>query len=300
MPKYCIEVGCKRHAVYSFKGESPSFCKNHKAEMMINVKSKICIEEECIKVASFNFEGNKRPIYCKTHSKSEMIDVKKKKCREIGCIKSPVFNYKGKNSPIYCRLHAKEGMRDVKSRRCKTDMCDILVTYSYEGYCLQCYIRMYPNKYVCKRNKVKEGAVVCYVKENTDFKWVEDRRIFNGYYLHRPDLLLDLGNKVIIVECDENQHNGYDNNREEKRLMEIHKDIGERPIVFIRFNPDGYTKGGKRIVSCWKRSNLGITLKKKEEWDERLGVLKKTIDYWTNPEHVSNKNIEVVNLFFNE
>ena len=32
---------------------------------------------------------------------------------------------------------------------------------------------------------------------------------------------------------------------ENKRIMEISQDLGHRPIVFIRFNPDEYNKNGK-------------------------------------------------------
>ena len=37
------------------------------------------------------------------------------------------------------------------------------------------------------------------------------------------------------------------------RLMELSQDVGFRPIVFIRFNPDGY-----KITSCWYINKLGI------------------------------------------
>jgi len=37
------------------------------------------------------------------------------------------------------------------------------------------------------------------------------------------------------------------------RLMELSQDVGFRPIVFIRFNQDGY-----KITSCWYINKLEI------------------------------------------
>ena len=49
--------------------------------------------------------------------------------------------------------------------------------------------------------------------------------------------------------------------------MELSQDLGHRPIIFIRFNPDSYEKDGKRIRSCWGPNKLGIlVIKKKKEW----------------------------------
>jgi hypothetical protein len=64
-------------------------------------------------------------------------------------------------------------------------------------------------------------------------------------------LLLDLGYQVIIIEVDENQHTEYDCSCENKRTMQLSQDLGHRPIVFIRFNPDDYEKDGTSVTSCW-------------------------------------------------
>ena len=83
--------------------------------------------------------------------------------------------------------------------------------------------------------------------------------------------------------------------------MELSKDLGHRPIVFIRFNPDDYIKNGKTISSCWGQDKRGICLVKKSkqtEWDQRLKVLVEHINYWINPENTTNKTIETVQLFY--
>ena len=67
----------------------------------------------------------------------------------------------------------------------------------------------------------------------------------------RPDLFLDFGYQVLIVEIDENQHQNYDCSCENKRLMELSQDVQHKPIVFIRFNPDDYMDQERKISSCW-------------------------------------------------
>ena len=46
--------------------------------------------------------------------------------------------------------------------------------------------------------------------------------------------------------------------------MEISQDLGHRPIVFIRFNPDKYEKNGENITSCWGNNKKGICVVKKK------------------------------------
>jgi hypothetical protein len=112
--------------------------------------------------------------------------------------------------------------------------------------------------------------------------------------------MCDFGSHIVIIEVDENQHTDYETSCEHKRMMEISRDLGHRPIVFIRFNPDCYTNAeGKRISSCWKVGKDGILRisdKQKTNWNNRLEKLKEIIDYWTK--NVSEKTIEIVELFY--
>jgi len=98
---------------------------------------------------------------------------------------------------------------------------------------------------------------------------------------------------------DENAHDDYDTTCENKRLMEISKDLNHRPIIFIRFNPDSYILGGKKITSCWKVNKLGhmqLVKSKQKEWEERINKLLETINYWIN--NPSEKTINLIHLFY--
>ena len=144
--------------------------------------------------------------------------------------------------------------------------------------------------------------MVEYVKTKfPELKWIADKIISGGCSKRRPDLLFDLGYQIIIVEIDENQHIDYDCSCENKRIMELSQDVGHRPIIFIRFNPDGYDQSGTNITSCWGLNKMGICVvkkSKKDEWGQRLTTLEEHINYWINPDNITNKTIETIQLFY--
>ena len=83
--------------------------------------------------------------------------------------------------------------------------------------------------------------------------------------------------------------------------MELSQDLGHRPTIFIRFNPDDYNKNGIKISSCWTINNKGLCIvkeKKKDEWMQRLNVLEEHINYWIDPINKTNKIIEIIELFY--
>ena len=69
---------------------------------MIDVKSKRCIHEDCIKIPTFNFSTETKGLYCFEHKKENMIDVKSKRCIHEGCIKIPTFNFPTETKGLYC------------------------------------------------------------------------------------------------------------------------------------------------------------------------------------------------------
>jgi len=184
---------------------------------------------------------------------------------------------------------------------CKTPLCETRGTKKYNGYCLFCCIHMCPEVSVSRNYKTKEREVTDRIKESfPDFDWILDKKVEGGCSRRRPDLLLDLGERIIIVEVDENKHTTYDCSCENKRLMELSRDLGHRPIVFIRFNPDGYVNStGKKISSCWRLNGHGVmTIMKtrQKEWDTRISTLKDQVRYWV--ENSTEKTVEIIELFY--
>jgi hypothetical protein len=186
---------------------------------------------------------------------------------------------------------------------CKSSWCETTGNKKYEGYCLPCFVNNPENqsKPSMRNYKTKEKEVVTQITESfTEFTWISDKKIQDGCSKRRPDLLLDMGTHIIIVEIDENKHIYYDCSCENKRLMEISQDLNHRPVIFIRFNPDEYiNEKGIKIKSCWKLNKLGvisIVKTKKIEWDERIKILKELIQYWIDNQ--TTKTIEIIELFY--
>jgi hypothetical protein len=167
---------------------------------------------------------------------------------------------------------------------------------------MPCCLNLFPDTPVARNYKTKETATVYAVREAfPDFSWVSDKRVADGCSLRRPDLMVDMGTHLVILEVDENQHTSYDSSCETKRLMQISQDVGHRPIVFIRFNPDSYTAKGVRVPSCWHTNKMGIMVvvkKRAPEWDQRLARLKETIGHWVI--HGTEKTVEIVELFYDD
>jgi hypothetical protein len=267
---------------------------------MVDIISKTCIHTGCKTHPVFNYEGKTKRLYCNLHKLEGMVNTISKTCIHTDCKTRPVFNYEGKTKGLYCNMHKLEGMVNIKNKTCKSDWCYIQVTEKYEGYCLRCYIYLFPDKPINRNYKTKETAVSEFIKSSfPTMDWITDKRVYEGCSKRRPDLLLDLGQKVIIVEVDENQHIQYDTTCENKRLMEISTDLGYRSLIMVRFNPDDYEEGSVSISSCWGINKKGLCVvkkTKKQEWENRLNKLYNILHYWIKTE--SSKMIELERLFF--
>ena len=302
--KMCKENNCDKYAEFRYKEEKDlSYCFVHKKDNMIKNVYRKCKQNNCNIRPNFNYNGEKQPIYCTMHKKDGMIDIIHKTCNEINCIIRPHYNYKGQKIGIYCMKHKLDGMINITDKTCKTYLCDTQISDKYNGYCLRCYIHMFPENPIVKNYKTKERAVSEYIlKTYPDKTILSDKRVIDGCSKRRPDILIDLGHQVIICEVDENQHIEYDCTCENKRIMELFLDTGSRPIIFIRFNPDDYIdKNNTKILSCWYTNKKGITVinkKRNTDWNNRLSVLKQTIDYWL--EYKTDKTIVIIQLFYNQ
>ena len=237
-------------------------------------------------------EHNKRKSRCVLCGGSEICPHQKQKSRCKLC--------KGSSFCIHnkTKSHCKScGGSEI----CKSVWCHTRATKKYEGYCMPCFVNNPANmhKPAMRNYKTKEKEVVdCVIQHYPQFTWIADRKVQDGCSQRRPDLLLDMGSHIIIIEVDENKHTSYDCSCENKRLMEISQDLQHRSIVFIRFNPDSYRdQYGVMVKSCWKLNKLGVmTIVSRNEWNERLGILIQQIKYWVdNP---TEKTVEIVELFY--
>jgi len=124
---------------------------------------------------------------------------------------------------------------------------------------------------------------------------VNDKRVDGGCSKRRPDIFVDVLSHVVIVEVDENAHIAYDKTCENRRIMELSEDIAHRPLVFIRFNPDGNSTG----PSCWGVNGDSVAVVKRKravEWQDRLATLSRTVGFWITT--IPDRTVELIKLFY--
>ena len=191
------------------------------------------------------------------------------------------------------------------SQLCKSTFCETYKNKKYNGYCTRCYIHLFPNEPISRNYKTKEYAVLEFIRETyPEHTWINDKKIEGGCSKKRPDIFLDLLTHSIIIEIDENQHRSYDN-CEIKRINLLFEDLGDRHIVFIRFNPDDYLdKDNNKITSCWGIDRNGLSSVKKSkrrEWGNRLESLKNVVDRYLNIDEIDvSEPITTEHLFYDE
>jgi hypothetical protein len=303
--RYCKECGgssicqhgkqkryCKECGGYSIcqHGKQKSYCKECGGSSICQHGKNKYICKECGGSSICQHEKQKR--YCKECGGSSICQHGKQKsyCKECGG--SSICQH-GKQK-AYCKECGGASL-------CKSSWCEIHGNQKYKGFCLNCFINLFPDEPNTRNYKTKEKDVVDRITQAFhNFTWVADKKVQDGCSRRRPDLLLDMGSHIIIIEVDENKHTDYDCSCEHKRLMELSQDLQHRPIIFIRFNPDYFfNQEGIIVKSCWKLNKLGvmqITKTKQKEWEERIEALKQQIQYWIdNP---TEKTIEIIELFY--
>ena len=337
MPYYCKSDDCKgkkKQAFYNFIGLKPKFCSNCKKPDMIDVKNPKCISCNLIR-PYFNYPNETKAICCVSCKKDGMIDIKNPKCecgkaqpffnypnetKAICCVSCkkpdminvvspkcecgkarPYFNYPNETKAICCVSCKKLDMINVVSPKCITESCEQFS--QKDNYCWRCYYFYNPSKKP-ERLKVKEEEVVNYLKQEfKDIEMITDKALIgDGLCLkNRPDVLINLNKHSIIIEIDEEQHkyNNYKPLCEEARINNIQEAL-DRPIIIIRFNPDGYTENGKKVKSCFnidKKTGMRVIPKNQEQnWVNRLAKLKDTLAF--SLDNYKDDPIRIIKLFY--
>ena len=301
MPKLCDYENCRKRACYALTYGNPDRCKEHKEDRkgqyaickcgkaspiynepgettaiycsqcktatMIDIKHKKC---KCGKARpTYNEPGETTAIYCSQCKTATMIDIKNKKCK---CGKAqPTYNEPEETTAIYCSQCKTETMVNVVSKKCKAHdetLCDTRGSIKYKGYCTTCFQHLFPNDPLSFqiRCKSKEIAVRDFINVHFD-GWQHDKCLYTGHcdctIRRRIDHRVLIGNTLLVVETDENQHKGYDQMDEETRYDDLYMAHGGK-WIYIRFNPDKYKS---------KKGN-----NKNPEISTRLTVLKQEIE----------------------
>jgi hypothetical protein len=296
----CRHDGCYVYASFGVKEKQATHCLEHKTDDMVNVKNKRCEVEDCDINATFGLELG-RATHCALHKSTVMFNVLYKPCEHVGCTKTKTFGVE-QGKPTHCFEHKSPDMFDVLEKRlCKNEGCNKRVdNLKYNGYCVRCFIYLFPDQEVSKTYRVKEKHFQEFlIAHYPGIEDTIDKQVHGGCSKRRPDAYIDCLTHVLIIENDENQHVEYDTLCEEQRENDLFTDFGDRPNIYIRFNPDNYIReDGKKQDSCFhfhKRYDVPI-IKDEKEWMMRTQVLKRVIDH--HIQRVPEEAITRICLFF--
>lgn len=159
---------------------------------------------------------------------------------------------------------------------CKSTNCkSIIYNDSYQGYCLECFRIEYPNDELVRNYRVKEKTIIsdigCKYRDIICNKRIGD----NGCIL-RPDGLIKLESHNIIIEIDEHQHKAKGYTDEHGRILKIYNAFDCKPLVVIRFNPDGFNGLANGLFSF--NSSGMLTIANQEIYQNSINELIKVID----------------------
>ena len=180
-------------------------------------------------------------------------------------------------------------------------------TYCYP-LCQGCFCNKYPDNERSTLYKIKDRYLRDELRTrfpSNDINMIFDKAIDGGCSNKRPDVLIDLSTHSIVIECDENQHKNYE--CENKRTMQLFEDLGNRPLVIIRFNPDNYIdKTKNKIKGCFKPLTEVQDIHKKRfynineiEWNRRIYVLEKIIKEYIDLNTFPSREMTEIKLFYN-
>ena len=178
----------------------------------------------------------------------------------------------------------------------------------YVKMCADCFYFTYPDeKRVPTRYKRRQHYIHEKLTERFGIGFFEyDVSIQCSSSGRIPDWFRDCFHFVLNFELDENQHKDRDSSCEQKRLMQLFQDCGNRPFKCLRFNPDKYRKqngdvhpGCFTFEKVYDKENNVIDLKmivNEEELDRRLQCVFYNLDRMLD--QAPTKEVEVLHMFY--
>ena len=198
-------------------------------------------------------------------------------------------------------------MHDKRKTRCSScavnrknfcKVCDSVYVKNcaYYPLCCRCYCLSHPDEKIPRRYKLKQHYIYDKIKEIYESGFEYDKTISGGCSSRRPDFLFDRLTHSVIVEIDEEQHIGY--SCENKRTMSIFEDLGNRPLVIIRFNPDNYRTEKEEVSGCFTFDEKNSIVVNSYQFEYRMKLLLNSINHHINS--IPDREITEIKLFFNE
>jgi len=275
----CESTGCTEFATYGdARTRKSAYCGKHRNEKegLVDVVSTRCKFPGCTAFAKYGDAGTRKAAYCGKHrnEKEGLVNVASARCKFPGCTVFAIYGDALTKERKYCQEHCKEGNVDVAHHQCAE--CSEIRVKRKGDLCATCDVKI---SGASRKAHVKENDMVAAIKQfileldasihSIVAKYNES--IGASYGSYRPDIHIDCGTHVIVIECDEFQHKPrfvrrvktetggddgdevlvtegkcvakYDEMSETKRMINIHASRG-KPCYFLRFNPDPFKIGG--------------------------------------------------------
>jgi len=200
---------------------------------MINVKAKLCQDEDCNLQAVFGKIFQPK-THCSRHRNKNQFAKNNPSCETISCKKLPFYTDDGRNYPIRCEDHKNANDINIVETPCKS--CNLTYFINNKlGLCTDCFDYNVKKVHHAKENRIKD------VLDANKISYLSHDKIPEfGCNKKRPDFIFDMTSHFVILEVDENQHSGYACECEQGRMVMLHQDFGGAPVIFIRYNPDKY------------------------------------------------------------
>jgi len=269
----------------------------------------ICREKDKMRREMHKCEHGRQRSRCKDCGGSSICehDRERSKCKDCGgssiCehgrIRSRCKDCGGSSICEHGRIRSR-CITCTPKRACQNCLCVYVApNYRFKPYCFTCYCVLnpgvdIPRKYMLKEHHLRNSLI----EEFKDtVKMIFDKPVEGGCSNKRPDILIDNITHSIVIECDENQHKNY--SCENKREMELFKDLGDRPLVMIRLNPDSYIdRGGRKVPGCFTVTKTSGFKPDKKEWERRLIEVINRIKYYMSK--IPEKELTHYYLFHDE
>jgi hypothetical protein len=249
-------------------------------------------------------DAEKRTVYWHVHKGTKyvpyraiVIGSQKQYDRACQQCHQLAFPNNSKRERTHCIQHG-GGKRCLGPMGC--DECPLGVSVEtgkrdvYDGRCSRCFCSSFPNDPRAARARssvhVREHTTTDELKKHfPDYNWTFDKTFSHRTFLmgvstrFRPDARTTQGDRVIIIEIDEQSHRGYLCAKEREREESFVKQNRNKTVVMIRFNPDEYTDyEGVRHRSCFTNATKDnevthVHPKRKADWQARIQALFDTV-----------------------
>jgi hypothetical protein len=231
--KQCIACGLKDAKI----GKPNSYCVG--CAKMNNIlderKNMYC---ECKKTAHFGLCG-KPATSCASCKTAQMVLYPTKRCVFAIFAKCREFAVFGFNKTrLHCEVHKHPNEVDLIQTSCSK--CGLVGVLDANKNCSTCD----PAAFVAfqVRHELRVKAML----DAFGFKYTIHNRVPNSTYcgLERPDFVFDYITYVVIIEVDEGQHKPR--KCEWTRMFNLANTYVGIPVLFLRFNPDGFILKNKK------------------------------------------------------